>query len=663
MSLRAVPVIVLAGALHTGLSRAQADAPTEHPEQLDVTVTGPKRPLSSSRDGTISSTRVDRHRLTRPGADASRVLAEVPGVQLSRSGSGAELATASLRAASSAQTPVYLGRVRLNDDLTGTADLSRVPLWMLDRVEVYRGATPLGLDQWGIGGAVVFEPRHARRSGANLGGSVGSFGARTLTMGGAVAGTSASSSVALRLARADNDYSYLDDGGTAFDPSDDRERSRDNADYSESDIWSVNQWRFGRSRFVTVVNAFSRSQGAAGIALIPAAKARSRTRRLIVGTEGRTPCKRDAEACSIELGTDALWTTHAVDDEDRELGLGAASTRLLGVRLGQTVGWRGALGPVSARLGVRYEVSRLQSESSVVSHARRFTGRSTLGVAYLPASELRLLAAAAVEHHATQGTVASGRSDTMPQGRVGAVLAPLPQLSFRGSVGLAQRPPTLGELYGVSAVSLGNPSLEPERGGSAELGVRSRLTPSSKFSLEADVGAFARQVDDLIAFRRSGFGSLRPFNVGAARVLGAELAARVDMLQHLQLDVAATAMEPRDVTEGRSARNDLLPFQSRLTSFARVAAYAAPAPPRVSRAEVGLSMRTRSSRVADPAGLIVLPASQVLSADGALSLFRGLLVLRVALDNILDERELDLLGFPLPGRSVNLGANLELPLD
>ncbi len=662
MSLRTGPILALAAALYAAQGRAQPEKPPEPLSQLDVTVAGTRRPLSSSRDDSISSTRVDRHRLSRPGADASSVLAEVPGAQLSRSGSGAELATVSLRAASSAQTPVYLGRVRLNDDLTGTADLSRVPLWMLDRVEVYRGATPVGLDQWGIGGAVVFEPRRARRSGVNLGGSVGSFGTRSLTLGGAVAGQSASSSVAVRLSRADNDFSYLDDGGTAFDPSDDRERSRDNADHSESDIWSVNQWRLGRARFVTVLNAFSRRQGAAGIALIPASRARSRTRRLVMGTEGRMPCRRDAEACSIELGTDALWTTHAVDDEDRELGLGAASTRLAGVRLGQSAGWRGSLGPVSARVGVRYEVSRLKSESSAVAHARRFTGRSTLGVSYLPVSDLRLLLATALDHHATQGTVGSARSESMPQGRVGAVLSLLPQLSIRGGAGVAQRPPTLGELYGVSAVSLGNPSLEPERGVSAELGVRSRFSPSAKFSFEVDAAGFARQVDDLIAFRRSGFGSLRPFNIGAARVLGAELAARIDALQHLKLDVALTAMEPRDVSEGRSTRNDLLPFQSRLTSFARVAAYTALAPPQVSRAELGLSLRTRSSRVADPAGLIVLPGSRVLSTDAALELFRGMLVLRGALDNILDERELDLLGFPLPGRSVNVSAYLELPL-
>ncbi|HMR11879.1 MAG TPA: TonB-dependent receptor plug domain-containing protein, partial [Polyangiaceae bacterium] len=109
---------------------------------MDVTVEGERRPLAAGRDDSISSSRVGGARLKRAGSSASQVLAELPGAQLSRSGAGAELSTLSLRAASSAQTPVYLGQVRLNDDLTGTADLSRIPLWMLHRVEVYRGATP-----------------------------------------------------------------------------------------------------------------------------------------------------------------------------------------------------------------------------------------------------------------------------------------------------------------------------------------------------------------------------------------------------------------------------------------------------------------------------------------------------------------------------------------
>ena len=42
------------------------------------------------------------------------------------------------RGATSAQTPIYLAGVRLNDELTGTVDLSSLPLWMLHRIEANR---------------------------------------------------------------------------------------------------------------------------------------------------------------------------------------------------------------------------------------------------------------------------------------------------------------------------------------------------------------------------------------------------------------------------------------------------------------------------------------------------------------------------------------------
>jgi iron complex outermembrane receptor protein len=638
---------------------SQADASDG---ETDVTVEGTRRPLAAARDDSISSSRVDGSRLRRAGSNASQVLAELPGTQLSRSGSGAELSTLSLRAASSAQTPVYLGQVRLNDDLTGTADLSRIPLWMLHRVEVYRGATPSEFNQWGVGGAVVFEPLRPRRSQLHASAGVGSFGARSFSAGAAVAGTSAASSFALRHARADNDFSYVDDGGTSFDRSDDRERTRTNAQHAETDVWSVSQWQLGRARFVTALNAFSRNQGAAGVALIPADRAHSRTRRLALGTQGSAPCTANAEACSIELSTDALWTTHAVEDPDRELGLGVVSTRLLGVRMGQSGAWRGRFGPVTARAGVRYELSQLESAAGSVRHANRFTGRTTLSLGYAPSRLLHALVATALDHHATQGASGPTGSDTMPQARLGAVLSPAEFFDLRGSVGLAQRPPTLGELYGVSAVSLGNPSLVPERGLSGELGARARHAESDRFIFEADLVGYLRRVDDLIAFRRSGFGALRPFNIGAAQILGAELSARADAMQHLLVDLSVTVMEPRDVSDDRLTQNDLLPFQSRLTSFARVATYAQPAHPEFSRVEVGTSLRTRASRVADPAGLVVLPASEVVSADVALSFFSDVLVLRGALDNVFDQRELDLLGFPLPGRSLHMRADLVIPI-
>ncbi|HYQ27172.1 MAG TPA: TonB-dependent receptor plug domain-containing protein, partial [Polyangiaceae bacterium] len=103
--------------------------------EAEIVVTGHKS-TRPAREPTLAATRVDPAELARPGANAAAILSRVPGVQVSETGSSSDLSTASVRGATSAQTPVYLAGVRLNDDLTGTADLSLIPLWMLGRAEV-----------------------------------------------------------------------------------------------------------------------------------------------------------------------------------------------------------------------------------------------------------------------------------------------------------------------------------------------------------------------------------------------------------------------------------------------------------------------------------------------------------------------------------------------
>ena len=122
--------------------------------------------------------------------------------------------------------------------------------------------------------------------------------------------------------------------------------------------------------------------------------------------------------------------------------------------MGQGGAWRGQVGPVTARVGVRYELSQLESAAVTTAHANRFTGRSTLSLWYAPPESLHAVLAAALEHHATQSESGPRGSESMPQARGGAVLSPAEFLDLRGNVGLAQRPPPLGELYGVWAVRL-----------------------------------------------------------------------------------------------------------------------------------------------------------------------------------------------------------------
>src|SRR5690606_30297837 len=108
-------------------------------EEETVLVKGVQAPLVPASPE-VATTVFQDEELHQPGLDAPRLVARSPGVQVNRTGSSADVSTVSIRGSAAAQVPVYLAGVRINDDVVGITDLSRVPLWMLQRAEVHRSA-------------------------------------------------------------------------------------------------------------------------------------------------------------------------------------------------------------------------------------------------------------------------------------------------------------------------------------------------------------------------------------------------------------------------------------------------------------------------------------------------------------------------------------------
>ncbi len=631
---------------------------------IEVHVAGERHgPPASSRDPTAASTVIRRQQLSEPGASAARVVARVPGVQVAESGAESELATASVRGASSAELPVYLAGIRLNDDVTGTADLSMVPLWMLDRAEVFRGNAPEAIDRLGIAGAIVLEPRLPRTTELRAGAGAGSFGEWSLWGGGAVAAPGASSLVALRRSGARNDYTYTDDNGTRFDASDDREVRRDNADFASTDAWAIGRAELGPgAQVTTIVNALSREQGVTGLGVVPARAARARVERLLGGISARVPCPgrrspgAPVDQCQLELSSAALTARSVIDDPLFELGLLTSRATSAGDRFTQSV--RVVDHPddaVRVSAGVTQELERLAIDRAAAPglRARRDVTRASASVRVDASRRVQLIALGALACHTTAAGDAGKRCGVLaPAGRAGVRVRAAEWLDLLGNVGRYVRVPALGELYGVSPLVRGNAALAPESGVTADAGFRAATTDPSSTGAWVDAFGFVRGVTDLVAYRRSGLGYVRPYNTGRARVLGAEIAAGADAFQHLRADVAVTLLDPRDTTPGRTLGNDLVPYQSRFVANAGVELYAR------HRASLELRVSHRSSRVADPAGLVVIGAQTLLDVGATLWFWRDRVALRGAVQDVTDAARSDVVGYPLPGRSVHGSAEL-----
>lgn len=634
--------IVLSIFLMVRVSAAQQPATEEV-----ITVTGsltPRAPL----DNTVASTAIGARAIEAPGATSAELVARVPGVQITRTGSTSDLTTAGIRGATSAQTSVYLAGVRLNDDLTGVADLSTLPLFMVQAIHVYRGNSPIDADRLGIGGSIMLEPRMPRQHEAAAGLTLGSFGHRSGQLAAGVANDDTGALIGISHETAENDFSFTGPNERQYDYR--------NADATTTSLWAVGRHALGPSlKLTTLLHAYDREKGAPGIALVPNELARIHTRRLLGAVRGNFSCGRpeQPERCVASWTSSVLRTTTAISDPLREIVSGPALW-LTGARYEQTARLRYAVTPaltLSAGSALASETLSVVQLGAAELTSRRLTARPALTSNLQIAGFGELSGILSAEVHDTHGAGETDSTTVAPGGRVGVYKPVVEGLAARANVGTYGRAPTLGELHGISDGVRGNAQVVPERNHTVDLGL-SFAAQAGDLRFDADVFAFALATSNLIAYRQTGPSAIAPYNVGSARIVGAEAIAGVQAFRHFRGQLVATVIDPRDVTPGRGEANSLLPFRSRLTTVASAELFTDVSRSLLDYVGSVVRLSQRSSKYADTAGLIVIPEQYVMDVEVNARFERERFVARLALENVLDSREVDMVGAPLPGRSI-----------
>ena len=614
-----------------------------------------------AREPFVASSRVTRERLAAPGVRVPDVLRSEVGVQIAEAGGLGAPATASIRGATAAQTPVYLGGVRLNDQVGGVADLSTIPLWLVERVDVYRGNAPFDADELGMGGALFFEPRRPKQNEAGAGATLGSFGTRAGFGYLALGDDSAGVLVGLSSERSQNDYGFRDDRGTLFQTSDDAERARSNADSRLRDAWLLARARPSeRTRLELTLNNVSREQGVPKLALVPSRAARAELSRTLAALTARLRLGASGQKL-LTLRSSLLDGATQLHDPERELGTLTDETELHGRRVEQRVALELPLSETLdlalAASGNAESLARRDGAAVSSASARALSGTARVDWKFWRRASLFGLLGAQCRSTRPGG---DGCEHFEPTGRVGAGLRGGFYTLF-ANLSRYQREPTLGELYGAGVLVRGNSALRPELGLSADLGAR-WLARVAGVSLHAESSAFLRSASELVTYGRAAQGYVVPVNVGRARVAGLELGLGARAFSHLDLGCNVTLLEPRDTTPGRRLQNDFLPFMSRLVVAPRLLLTTGKLSSRVlERADFGADLLYLSNRFADAAGLVVIPEQTALGLTGAARWLSGALVTRVRVANLLDAQRFDIVGYPLPGRSVYASLEVHAP--
>ncbi len=643
-------VLVLSG----GLS---APDPGEEDDSLPPLVfEAPRPPLDLKHDRAAAGVVLLPADLDDPGETLPAVLDQQAGVRVTRLGGPAAFSTLSIRGSTADQVMVVLDGIPLNAAAGGPVDLSRLPLGNLERVEVYRGTVPARFGASAIGGAVVLTTRRARGRELVAYTGTGAFGARTARAfyGERQAGWDLA--LGLDYSGWEGDFPYLNDGGTRFDAEDDYVTSRRNNRSDQVSALARGGVNLGEAWRVDAVDWFFwRDQGVPGLGQFETRRAAHEAFENLSALNLRG----EGLAGALDLDTTASlrWSRSRFTDPISEVGLTAGGSD--DVTWAPGLRTRLAATPVSwwdmeVAAGYRYERFEPGRGGLAAASAERHLADAGFETGFhIPGAELILSPSARLEHATSRGEgTSTGRTEW--SGRVALVNASVPDLRLSISGGRAVRVPSLFELFGNSGRVLGNPGLRPEAAWSADIGAvysASVLPPGWKLRLE--FFSFFSSVENLIQFVQTSQNVAVAENVDQARLRGVECGLRTDLFRHLRVSGNWTWLDPRNTGAVAARQGRDLPLRPASKWFARAEGYVREIP-HVRELSLYLDAEWVAGNFLDNANLVATENRFRLGLGLAARLRRPDLSIAVAAENLTDERTMDLVGYPVPGRSWHL---------
>lgn len=533
LSAAAAVVAAVFAAVFAAPVSAQVGRDTTEIQTIVVTATRIPGPLRS-QTATVSV--LDGETLRAEGvthlADALR---RVPGLAIARTSSFGSQAALFLRGGQSNYVRVLIDGVPLNEP-GGVLDLGRVTLDDVERIEVVRGPASVLYGSEAVTGVIQLFTRRgdgAARVNAELGG--GSYGARRASLGAS--------------------------GGTG------------------RLSWSVQGDHHGSDGILPFNNAYRNDGVVASLGLSPDTARKTDVRltarfngsiyRYPTGSDGSVS-DRNAERTEhrLLLGLDAgrRWTPRVetrVQLTSSEFSPrtndgaddAADSTGFYGYFARATVTRRGADARTTLRLGDAQHVT-IGAEFARDTERGSSVSQSEFGEfsdAFRAARENRALYVQGLGDAGPWSYTVGGRLDlssafgTFRTVRAGLAWRVADGVRVRASAGTAFKAPSFFENF-ASGFTVGNPSLQPERTRSAELGVETVLGRGALFR----VTGFAQRFMDLIQYTGAPPNPGEPnyYNIAAANAGGVEVEATLPPVAGFTVGAGYTWTDTRVVDAG-----------------------------------------------------------------------------------------------------------------
>ena len=635
-------------------------------ELRPIIVVGSSGDSFSTEDDATGFTQVIHAREAWRGlATVGELLEHAVGLQVRHFGAREDFTVVSVRGSTPNQVRILLDGVSLTRAQSDVVNLADIPLDSVERIEIYRGFTPVRYASSGAASVINLVTRREAPGayGASVGyGSFDTAKASVHASDRLGAGTLAGF---LTYRRTDGDFTFKDDTpDPETNPSGETiEKHRINNDQESWDLllrYTVPV--LVESTLTLTGNGRYKDEGAPGPASNQQPLARYRASRSIVSAALET-ARGDRFSLDFTHLDETLRDTRDPDSDEPGIGRPPKSdNRTIAMSTGASTSR--AVGTAHLLEGaIEGAYERFDGDFDDEDLPERTQQRGRLAVAigdemllaprFVLTPQLRF--ESVWNDFEGDGLFPPIPSDQLPDEqqssvdpRLGMRIEATPELTVKANISTYFRPPNFGELFGDDGFSTANPALEPEQGTNRDIGFvwsKRRLGPIAL--AEVEYAYFNNDVDNMIVFITSGSRIPRPQNVGRARVRGHELRLNATLPRGFSLESNYTRQDAENRTPFPELVGKDLPSLPRDEAFARFALDR-------ERWSIAYELGYRSSVFLDQANLLAderVPAHTVHGLTLELRPFSTDLAVRIEGLNLGDEQVSDVVGFPSPGRA------------
>lgn len=558
------------------------------------------------------------------------LLSLVPGAVVQSAGGLGQSESISLRASPNAGVLVLLDGIPLNGP-GDIADLSLVPLSILDRAEVLRGSAGARYGPLAVGGVVNLVTRTAGDAPVFadvLGGSFGTYGGSVGASGPNLGGNGL---FVLHFQHSDGDFTYLYQPLIGEVPGSGQPVQRmNNQSTSGGGLlkqgWDVSGWAVDTLLELNLLN-----RGLAGTEDQQSSNAAQSASRVLASVGAQHTF---SSGVGLTLRLDARRVT-----DDLSGGSFVPSEHNLLWQVGTTADVTATLGTHSLDATATLGFATVSATGGSPTWA--LTSLALQDEWLLWQGRVSLVPAVRVDQTGPFAAVSP---------RLGAQVALASGFSLRGNAGYGFRPPSFVELYLPAGTLASNPNLQPER----SFSVDGALLYASRWG-SSSVGGFFSRYQDLIIYEYFPPFFARPQNVSAADAWGLEAEMRVRPWPWLEASGAYTLQWTEDLRDIPAYYGQELPYRPRQLGTGRLAGG-----PDWLRAHV--DVQGRSMVTVNRSGSLTLPGHVFFGAglDVVVWSRAPRFTASVQVNNLSNVQGQDLDGYPLPGRAIFLTLALGL---